>query len=166
MCHPSRRDNLLTLVVLCPHLEREIKHFDYTLCKVTSLTQGSTLQEMADDRCISKTFHRQTLNILNRYLLLTLHFHKTKVQLLVCCATSAQQIQTKLIIRTLMFLIRTVYVESKVKSEIRELSSNSNNIMGNKLCLQLCGFLKFLARIQDVLFTKTNNLGTNKEINV
>ena len=89
MCHPSRRDNLLTLVVLCPHLEREIKHFDYTLCKVPSLTQGSTLQEMADDRCISKTFHRRTLNILNRYLLLTLHFHKTKVQLLVCCATSA-----------------------------------------------------------------------------
>lgn len=40
------------------------------------------------------------------------------------------------------------------------------NIMGDKLCLQLCGFLKFLARIQDVLFTKTNNLGTNKEINV
>ena len=65
-----------------------------------------------------------------------------------------------------MFLIRTVYVESKVKSEIRELGSNSNNIMGNKLCLQLCGFLKFPARIQDVLFTKTNNLGTNKEINV
>ena len=58
-----------------------------------------------------------------------------------------------------------MYVESKVKSEIRELSSNSNNIMGNKLCLQLCG-LKFLARRQDVLFTKTNNLGTNKEINV
>ena len=56
-------------------------------------------------------------------------------------------------------------MESKVKSEIRELSSNSNNIMGNKLCLQLCG-LKFLARIQDALFTKTNNLGTNKEINV
>ena len=24
--------------------------------------------------------------------------------------------------------------------------------------------LKFLARVQDVLFTKTNNLGTNKEI--
>ena len=65
-----------------------------------------------------------------------------------------------------MFLIRTVYVESKVKSEIRELGSNSNNIMGDKLCLQLCGFLKFPARIQDVLFTKTNNLGTNKEINV
>ena len=59
-----------------------------------------------------------------------------------------------------------MYVESKVKSEIRELGSNSNNIMGNKLCLQLCGFLKFPARIQDVLFTKTNNLGTNKEINV
>ena len=59
-----------------------------------------------------------------------------------------------------------MHVESKVKSEIRELSSNSNNIMGNKLCLQLCGFLKFLARIQDVLFTKTNNLGTNKEIYV
>ena len=58
-----------------------------------------------------------------------------------------------------------MYVESKVKSEIRELSSNSSNIMGDKLCLQLCG-LKFLARIQDVLFTKTNNLGTNKEINV
>ena len=52
------------------------------------------------------------------------------------------------------------------KSEIRELSSNSNNIMADKLCLQLCGFLKFLARIQDVLFTKTNSLGTNKEINV
>ena len=27
-------------------------------------------------------------------------------------------------------------------------------------------FHMFLARIQDVLFTKTNNLGTNKEINV
>ena len=53
-----------------------------------------------------------------------------------------------------------------MKSEIRESSSNSNNIMGNKLSLQLCGFLKFLASIQDVLFTKTNNLGTNKEINV
>ena len=92
MCHPSRRDNLLTLVVLCPHLEREIKHFDYTLCKVPSLTQGSTLQEMADDRCIFKTFHRQTL--LNRYLLLTLHFHKTKVQLLVCCATSASPLNS------------------------------------------------------------------------
>ena len=58
-----------------------------------------------------------------------------------------------------------MYVESKVKSEIRELGSNSNNIMGDKLCLRLCG-LKFLVRIQDVLFTKTNNLGTNKEINV
>ena len=56
-------------------------------------------------------------------------------------------------------------MELKVKSEIRELSSNSSNIVGNKLCLQLSG-LKFLARIQDVLFTKTNNLGTNKEINV
>ena len=89
MCHPSKRDNLLSLVVLCPHLEREIKHFDSTLCKVPSLNQGSPLQEMADDRCISKTFHRRTLNILNRYLLLTLHFHKTEVQLLVCCATSA-----------------------------------------------------------------------------
>ena len=31
-------------------------------------------------------------------------------------------------------------MESKVKSEIRELGSNSNNIMGDKLCLQLCGF--------------------------
>ena len=31
-------------------------------------------------------------------------------------------------------------MESKVKSEIRELDSNSNNIMGHKLCLQLCGF--------------------------
>ena len=59
-----------------------------------------------------------------------------------------------------------MYVESKAKSEIRELSLNSNNVMGNKLCLKLCGFLKFLARIQDVLFTKTNNLGTNKEIYV
>ena len=39
MCHPSRRDNLLTLVVLCPHLEREIKFFDYTLCKVPPLTK-------------------------------------------------------------------------------------------------------------------------------
>ena len=33
-----------------------------------------------------------------------------------------------------------MYVESKVKSEIRELGSNSNNIMGDKLCLHLCGF--------------------------
>ena len=27
-----------------------------------------------------------------------------------------------------------------MKSEIRELGSNSYNIMGDKLCLQLCGF--------------------------
>ena len=81
MCHPSRRDNLLTLVVLCPHLEREIKHFDSILCKVPSLNQGSTLQEMADDRHISKTFHRRTLfGTLSRIDIFYSHFTSAKLK--------------------------------------------------------------------------------------
>ena len=43
------------------------------------------------------------------------------------------------------------------------------NIAASILLLHMWNYklmLKFPARIQDVLFTKTNNLGTNKEINV
>ena len=43
------------------------------------------------------------------------------------------------------------------------------NIAASILLIHMWNYklmLKFPARVQDVLFTKTNNLGTNKEINI